>query len=259
MCIRDSYYTLDGTDPRKPSAGGQQDALTLVAESASKAVWVPTEDIDLSWAGGAEPFDDSAWTDGTPIVSGTSGGVGYERSTGYEKYIAYDVQSQMYGRTEACYIRIPFTVGAGDLADFNYMTLRVRYDDGFVAYLNGTQIAVANASVSPAWNEGAAASHDDISATFFEEFNCSAFVDRLHPGDNILAIHGMNSGITSSDFLISVALIAGEDTNAGLLSPSARVYTEGVALDGSVQIKARVWENGQWSALHEAVFTLGLP
>lgn len=180
------YYTLDGSDPRKPSAGGQRDASMLVAENAPKTVWVPTEDIGLSWAGGAEPFDESAWTDGTPI-------------------------------------------------------------------------ALANAPSSPAWNQGAAASHDDISATFFEEFNCSAFVDRLHPGDNVLAIHGMDSGTTSSDFLISVELIAGEDTNAGLLSPSARVYTEGVALDGSVQIKARVWENGQWSALHEAVFTVGLP
>ena len=139
------------------------------------------------------------------------------------------------------------------------MTLRVRYDDGFVAYLNGTQIARANASSSPPWDQGAAASHDDISATFFEEFNCSAFVDRLQSGENLLAIHGMNAGATSSDFLVSVELIAGEDTNAGLLSPSARPYTEGVALDGSVQIQARVWENGQWSELNEAVYTVGLP
>ncbi len=253
------YYTLDGSDPRKPPTGGQQDALKLLVENAGKSVWVPTEDIGLSWTGGAEPFDDSAWTDGTPTLPGTSGGIGYERSSGYEDYIAYDVQSQMYGRTEACYVRIPFTVRAADLADVNFMTLRMRFDDGFVAYLNGTRIARANASASPAWNEGAAASHDDISATFFQDFDCSDFIDRLRPGDNLLAIHGMNSGATSSDFLLSVELVAGKDTDAGLLSPSARQYTEGIVPDGSVQVKARVWESGQWSALSAAVYTAGLP
>ncbi len=69
----------------------------------------------------------------------------------------------------------------------------------------------------------------------------------------------MNSGATSSDFLISTELVAGEDADAGLLSPSARQYTEDIALDGSMWIKARVWESGQWSALHEAVFMVALP
>ena len=46
----------------------------------------------------------------------------------------------MANRT-SCYIRIPFEVDADDLAGWNFMTLQMRYDDGFVAYLNGTQIA----------------------------------------------------------------------------------------------------------------------
>jgi hypothetical protein len=208
--------------------------------------------------GGAEPFDDSTWTDGTPAIAGASGGVGYERSTGFESHITYDVEAQMYGRTEACYVRIPFTARASDIADFNYMTLRVRYDDGFIAYLNGTRIASANASASAAWNEGAAASQADISATFFEDFDCSAFVGRLRPGDNILAIHGMNAGATSSDFLISAELVAGVGANdySPLLSPSVRVYTEPVSLAGSTTVKARIWGNGQWSALNEAMYTV---
>lgn len=250
------YFTLDGTDPRQPSAGGPRSSLTLVPENAPKAVWVPTEDAGLSWTGGAEPFDDSAWRDGKPAIPQTSGGIGYERSTGYENYIAYEVGTQMYGRMEACYVRIPFAASAAQLADLNYMTLRVRYDDGFVAYLNGTKIASANASASPAWNEGAATSHSDLSAISLQDFDCSAFLDRLRPGDNILAIHGMNSGRTSSDFLVSVELIVGEDANAGLLSPSARVYTDPVRLEENVQVKARVWGGGQWSALNEAFYTV---
>jgi len=253
------YYTLDGADPRKASASGPQRSVTLVAEDAPKAVWMPTGDIGVSWTGGAEPFDDSTWTDGTPAIAGASGGVGYERSTGYEAYIRYDVEAQMYARTAACYIRIPFAARASDLADFNYMTLRVRYDDGFVAYLNGTRIASANAGAPAAWNEGAAASHGDVSATLFEDFDCSAFVGLLRPGGNILAIHGMNAGATSSDFLISVELLAGAgaDDYSPLLSPSARVYTEPVSLAARTPIKARLWRNGQWSALNEAVYTMG--
>ena len=57
--------------------------MTLVPENAPKKVWVPTEDIGTTWRGGNEPFDDSAWTDGTS-VSGkpTTGGVGYDDGDG---------------------------------------------------------------------------------------------------------------------------------------------------------------------------------
>ena len=251
------YYTLDGTDPRQPDTGGTGTAQTLVAEDAAKAVWVPTANIGLSWTGGAEPFDDSTWTDGMPRSRETLGGVGYERSSGYEPYISYDVESQMYNAVEACYIRIPFAVEPQDRAGSNYMTLRIRYDDGFVAYLNGTRIASANASASPAWNEGAAASHGDGSAVLFEEFDCSAFLSSLHAGGNVLAIHGMNYRQTSSDFLISVELVAGEDANAEGISPSADVYSQPLLLTESAQVKARIWASGQWSALHETLYTIG--
>jgi Lamin Tail Domain/CotH kinase protein/Chitobiase/beta-hexosaminidase C-terminal domain len=250
------YYTLDGTDPRKPEIGAAVTAQTLVAEDAPKAVLVPTLDIGSSWTGGAEPFDDSGWTSGIPAVGDASGGVGYERNTGYESFIAYDVEAEMYGNVEACYIRIPFTVDAQDMADFNYMTLRMRFDDGFVAYLNGTFIGSANAPASPAWNSGATASHDDISAISFQTFDCSAAIGSLRAGDNILAIHGMNAGQTSSDFLISVELTAGEDSRSGELSPSAVGYSDPIALTQSTPVKARLWGNGRWSALNEAVYTV---
>jgi len=250
------YYTLDGTDPRAPKIGGTLNAQTLVAEDAAKAVWVPTSDIGLSWTGGAEPFDDSGWTSGTPAAGETSGGIGYERNTGYESFIAYDVEAEMYGNVEACYIRILFTVSAQDLADFNYMKLRMRFDDGFVAYLNGTPIASANAPASPAWNSGATDSHSDMSAISLQTFDGSVAIDTLQVGDNILAIHGMNAGQTSSDFLISAELTAGEDARSGDLSPSAASYSDPIALTGNTQVKARLWDNGQWSALNEAVYTV---
>jgi hypothetical protein len=163
----------------------------------------------------------------------------------------------MYGTMGACYIRIPFTASAEDMAGLNYMTLRLRFDDGFVAYLNGVRIASANAPTSVAWNSGAAASHSDLSAILFEEFDCSAALDHLQEGDNILAIHGMNTSLTSSDFLVSAELRAGEDSRSGNLSPTAAVYDGPIALTESTEVKARLWDGGQWSALHEAIYTVG--
>ena len=250
------YYTLDGTDPREPDTDGTENLQTLVAEDAAKAVWIPTEDIGLSWTGGAEPFDDSTWTSGTRADGETSGGVGYERSSGYESFVTYDVGASMYGQMEACYIRIPFTLSAQDLARFDYATLHVRYDDGFIAYLNGALIGSVNAPAAVAWDSGAETSHSDALATMFEDFDCSTAIGSLRAGDNVLAVHGLNAGLTSSDFLISVALAAGVEPQSNNLSPAATPYTGPIALAGNTVVKARVWANGKWSALNEATYSI---
>jgi hypothetical protein len=164
----------------------------------------------------------------------------------------------MYGSAQACYIRLLFTVTDEDIAGANHMSLRVRYDDGFVAYLNGTRIASANAALAPAWDAGATASHSDTLATAFEAFDCSEAIGLLQSGHNILAIHGMNRGNTSSDFLISAELVAGEDMREQGVSLSAIPYYGPVTLKESALIKARILDHGQWSACHEAFFSVGL-
>jgi hypothetical protein len=220
------YYTLDGTDPRLPdTAGGPGTTKTLIIESASKRVLVPTEPIDEAWRGGAE-YDDSAWQTGT-------GGVGYERSTGYEQFFDLDVRDAMYGVNASCYIRIPFEVSAEDAAELSNLTLQVRYDDGFIAYLNGVEVHRVTFDGTPAWNSGAAGNHSDLDAIDLEPFNLSEHVDLLRPGQNILAIHGVNAGTTSSDFLISVELSGATGVGAGApggVSANAIRYTEPVAL-----------------------------
>ena len=127
------WYTLDGSDPRIPGTAAATTDVTLVAESAAKRVLVPTAAMDDAWRGGSD-FDDSAWTAG-------AGGVGYERSTGYEPYFNINVRTAMYSRNASCCIRIPFDVSAPDLAEVSALLLNVRYDDGFVAYLNGVKVA----------------------------------------------------------------------------------------------------------------------
>ncbi len=245
------WYTLDGSDPRTPgSPGSTGEELVLVPEDAAKRVLVPTSDIGSAWR--TENFDDSAWTAGT-------GGVGYERSTGYEQFFNIDVQNQMYGRNTSCYIRIPFDITAEGLQYAGGLSLKVRYDDGFVAYLNGVEVQRVLFSGTPAWNSEAANNHSDLDAIHFETFNLSSHIDRLHLGRNVLAIHGLNVGAISSDFLISVELVSskgGGDVPAGI-SPSAVRYSGPIALDASTVVRARAQSGSTWSALNEATYAVG--
>lgn len=246
------WHTLDGSDPRVAGSESVGDSLTLVAESAAKRVLVPTGAIASGWRGGSD-FDDSAWTHGI-------GGVGFERSTGYEPYFEIDVQGGMYGSNSSCCVRIPFNVASGDLDAITSLVLRVRYDDGYVAYLNGVEVARANAVGEPAWNSQADTTHSDVDAVEFEDVLISEHIDALRAGVNILAIQGLNESTTSSDFLISVELTAGTgvvDATPNGLSPTAIHYADPVTLNASVPVKARVLNGATWSALHEAVFAVG--
>ena len=176
---------------------------TLVPEDADKRVLVPTYNIGQRWRTDLR-YDDSDWM----ITAGGPGGVGYERNSGYENFISLDLETQMYGQNTSCYIRIPFNVEAEDLAGLTELMLRVRYDDGFVAYLNGIQVARGNFSGTPAWNSRTASSISDSAAVLFEDIDISAFIGNLNNGNNVLAIHGLNASPTSSDMLISVRLDA---------------------------------------------------
>ncbi len=208
--------TPDGADrvdffvptPGTANPGGPKvvtTALALIAEAANKRVLVPAGSISDNWKGGAS-FDDSAWL----ACAGAPGGVGYERSSGYDSLIALDLESRMYGSGKncTCYIRIPFTVDARALADVNNLTLQVRYDDGFVAYLNGKEIARRNFTGTPVWDSEADSAIESAAPALDESIDVTAFLGDLKAGGNILAIQGMNADSTSSDLLITAALDA---------------------------------------------------
>jgi hypothetical protein len=247
------YYTTDGNDVRLPEEL-QITGTTLLVEDAPKKVLVPTGTVNDNWKGGGA-FNDSAWNDAN-FIAGMTGGVGYERSSGYESYISYDVEAKMYGGNNSCYIRIPFTFN-GDPCDFNFMMLYIRYDDGFIAHLNGDEIERINfpENDTPLWNSKASNGHD---TSGLEAIPVSDHLDSLKNGDNILAIQGLNISNTSSDFIISAELVAGEANSTGGLSPSATEYTgTPLTFDMSTQVKARVLDGITWSALNEAVYAIG--
>jgi hypothetical protein len=244
------WYTIDGEDPRNFSGGGGSTTTTvLVDEEAAKTVLIPTETDpgDDTWRSDYG-FDDDTWISG-------NGGVGYDydRGSGYNSYIDIDVKTPMDEVNTTCYIRISFTF-AGDPGDFNYMTLKMRYDDGFIAYLNGTKVEEINFSGEPEWNSEANTYREATAE--FDNFDISAHLGDLQTGNNLLAIHGLNDALTSSDFLMCIELEAGENAPDDV-SDSAIEYTGPINLTESTCLKARALSGGTWSALNEAVFAVG--
>jgi Lamin Tail Domain/CotH kinase protein/Chitobiase/beta-hexosaminidase C-terminal domain len=171
---------------------------TLVPAGAAAQALIPSNDsLGTSWTQAS--FTPIGWLTGNLPV-------GYENGTGYESLISLDVKTPMNGLQTSCFIRVPFTLSS--LTDLSALTLRMRYDDGFAVYLNGTLLTVAGRN-EPAllpFNANADRDHDDAEAVVFEDIDLSQHVSLLTAGNNVLAIHGLNSSSTSSDFLIGPEL-----------------------------------------------------
>lgn len=117
-----------------------------------------------------------------------------------------NVSSSMLGVNASAYVRVPFTVASP--GGFDRLLLRMKHDDGFVAYLNGHEVASRNAPSTRTWNSAATAVRSDEDAIEFEEINITAGLSHLVPGQNVLAIHGLNFSAADGDFLISPELVA---------------------------------------------------
>ncbi len=89
----------------------------------------PGSDAFRPWT--LEDFNDSAWLSGVT-------GVGF----GYPTWVGLDV-SAMRNVNQTVYIRVPFVVD--DPSVIRGLTLRIRFDDGMIAYINGHEVARDNA------------------------------------------------------------------------------------------------------------------
>ena len=178
--------------------GSVQDLDTLVHEEAPVRVLVPS-DGSLGTAWTAATFDDSAWTEGDQ-------GVGYDAGDGvlYLGHMATDVTAAMRGRSTSVYVRAEFEIIDSDR--FDSLSLKVRYDDGFIAYLNGVEVARRNAPAAAGFDASATVDRPDEAALTFEEFDISGLAGSLTSGTNVLAIHGLNDAADSERFLIGAEL-----------------------------------------------------
>ena len=170
----------------------------LLPIGASARAYIPADDhFSLRWT--EADFDDEEWKLGRT-------GVGYD----YGGLVGLDTR-EMRGENPTVYVRIPFNLDA--LLDWDRFILRFRYEDGFVAYLNGRRIASDNAPEALAWNSAAVADRPDTEAQEPVDINITAAGRLLRMGNNVLAIHGLNRTLTSSDVLFLPELIAVKANN----------------------------------------------
>ncbi len=152
----------------------------------------------------------TTWTSLTPPAAVNQWPVG-EAGFGFGSAFTAQVKTQVNPSASCAtctsiYMRYPFQVA--DPSALKGLTLRAKFDDGFVAYLNGVEVARSNFSGTPGF-DSRGTNHPNTEAVQFENFNISSFINRLQPGNNVLAIHVMNTSATGSDLLMSPALVDG--------------------------------------------------
>lgn len=128
-------------------------------------------------------------------ATGGSGG-------GYRADIHTDVESEMLNQQVSAHVRIPFAVA--NAASVESLTLKIKYDDGFVAYLNGVEVARRNVPASAAWNTPAPKAH---AGSAYELIDITSYRSKLREGENLLAILALNKAADDSDFLVLAELV----------------------------------------------------
>ena len=124
---------------------------------------------------------------------------------GYRAHIRSDLQTPMLNISPTAYWRLPFTVA--DATAVTTMSLKMRYDDGFVAWLNGTLVASRNAPADPNQNSTATVNRTLAAGLTAETMDLTPFLAALTSGSgNVLAIHGLNFAAGDDNFLLQAEL-----------------------------------------------------
>ena len=207
----------------------------ILAEGSMLRYFKGTVEPPSNWR--TTGFDDASWTIG-------ASGIGY--GDGDDVTILADME-QTAGNPGymSVYVRMQFQADPAAIGSFY---LRVNYDDGFVAYLNGTEVARRGVTGNPPAHTVAATSHD---AEGFEDINLTTRKNLLVNGDNLLAIQVHNTALTSSDLsmlpvLVSREVLSGPSIQAirGITSLQQLLYVRGVYSERQLQaVLAEFWDN----------------
>ena len=179
---------------------------SLVYDSSDWHYVVPTATTDSLWM--ISTFDDSNWNVGP-------GGFGMGDG---------DDLTALPSGSSAVYQRIKFQID--NPAVIQKMMLAADFDDGFVAYLNGTEIARFGFStgVVPTYNTYAEGQHEALlyqgllPETFILSFN--EVQSLLQVGENVLSIQTHNVSASSTDLSSRYFLLAGLNVADSLYAPT---------------------------------------
>ncbi|MFV2070272.1 MAG: lamin tail domain-containing protein, partial [Pirellulales bacterium] len=183
--------------------------LSLHAPGDLGRLLVPRDgSLGATWT--AIDLDDASWNE-------LETGIGYGSS--FNNVVATNVQSLVKGVNPSAYLRLPFELTDADA--ISSLSLTVQYNDGFVAYLNGTEIARRNAPAEPDWRSKAPARRGGSASLVPETFDLAERLDLLQTGSNVVAFQALNSDVRSSRFLLVPQLTA---VAAGELDIMGRRY-----------------------------------
>ena len=117
------------------------------------------------------------------------------------------ILTELASSPHAVYSRMEFDLD--DVSHVSQLNLRMKYDNGFIAYLNGVRVASENAPDDAGWFSVAPnRAPSDRQALQFVDFDLSEHVRHLVNGKNVLAIHGMNNLSDKADMLLVPQLLA---------------------------------------------------
>ena len=178
---------------------------TLINQGDVFKYIIPTSEPNTNWS--ELSFDDSSWSSG---ISGFG-------------YADGDDATIIPNGTQSIYLRKIFTIN--NLATISSLILDLDYDDAFVAYINGNEVARANINgAPPAYNSGTITDHEALiySGGSPERFMITDFNSILNEGENILTIQAHNISSNSSDFTIIpfLSAIFSTQNNTGIEPPA---------------------------------------
>ncbi|MCA9170296.1 MAG: lamin tail domain-containing protein, partial [Planctomycetales bacterium] len=161
--------------------------------------FIPSDDsLGRNWT--AADFDDTSWRTGKT-------GIGFELAgTNYTDQIVTNLGDEMNNKT-SLYVRIPFQVD--DPQAVPELSLRMKYEDGYVAYLNGVEVARKGLRQPEPTFDSTSTTRSPRLAVEYDNINISAFQSALRAGTNVLAIQAINSSATNNDLFVLPELVAG--------------------------------------------------
>ena len=152
-------------------------------------------------------FDASAWPVGAAPLGFNAADAG----------LGTNLKSDLDGKTASLYLRKVFNVSAANAASPENLRLKVDYNDGFIAFLNGREVARARLGAAKMFifaDQPAFSSRPSTPAGP-QDFNLGAASGFLVPGDNVLAIQVANA---SWDGRGDLKIDAGLELNNGILT-----------------------------------------
>jgi hypothetical protein len=175
---------------------------------------------DLWWVHKGTNAPQTGWTNlADAALNGqwfqAPGGFGFADNTA-ETTVCQTLLGDMKGLYSTLHFRKSFTLATAVPAS-NHLFLELDYDDGFVAYLDGREIARNNAGgtagVEPLHTAVAPASHEssrgDNSAIAAVTNDLGEIGTQLGAGDHVLAVVGINNSKGSTDFIQIIGLSHG--------------------------------------------------